>query len=874
MRDYKLTLNLVTNEAPSSKIFKQYDTGNEIELELYQNEHLNADEKLVLTNESVLAFFKRQDGQVLQKNCSIRNGNAIIKTSKDVLGVPGILELECMVKKGDVETTTTRMTFTVKESIARDGAIEEDPRYTSDLVTELLDVRDNVKAETIGKIEEVATSLEEKVNKEQGKGLSTNDYTNAEKTKVSTIVNKAEISYVNSQIENVQRPVINYNGTLAQLQVDSTVDKTKNYLILSSTDTINYGKACYWNGDTWVAGWTVQGISIADKSVTSPKKTPLGQFPLYIGNVIPDLNTSTPSLTFPQGDKGFVWDNIPYDFNGASITIPLDPTSVGSSYCKIVFNTETKEIKTYTWGTWIPSDIREKCLIIATWDYTNKMLHSCFTYTINGRKIATVITDDEFNTKVNTSLPSSDNYKYLVRNTNNGYLITPNQQKTFDYEEFGSDLRVYIHCDQFVVREGGFISPTWEGIKNMINDTTRFVTTPNGKTDYLYLEDGESFCFDTTTNTFKIIPYGSCTNAKYIIVAYNWAGQIIRGTILQSFSLESRKKIKILEDKVSNLEKVNITELPPYWQTHLLAKNKEILDELNPLGSDGVAFGFITDIHIEVNEKHSGNILKNIDDNVSLSKILCGGDSHTSSATEEELNTKCREINKLFLPVRNKVITTLGNHDLFWKNGATLDTKKVYSEFFRAYEQNIITNNKEGLYGYSDDKSNKIRYFTLNCIDEGSYNFSPKQLQFVAENMKINDRGWSIVLTTHVPNANSNIIGSDAQPTNWAELIKILNACKNGSTYTGLGFSIDYTEKSSDVVGLFCGHVHYDNIYIDNTIPVVTTVNDMLQQWSTAPSRTKGTTTEHAIDIAIINKAAKTVKLKRIGAGADRTFNY
>ena len=161
MRDYKLTLNLVTNEVPGSKIFKQYDTGNEIELELYQNEHLNADDKLVLSNESVLAFFKRQDGQVLQKNCTVRNGNVIVTTSKDVLGVPGVLELECLVKKGDVETTTTRMTFTVQESIARDGAIEEDPRYTSDLVTELLDVRDNVKAETIGKIEEVASDLEE-----------------------------------------------------------------------------------------------------------------------------------------------------------------------------------------------------------------------------------------------------------------------------------------------------------------------------------------------------------------------------------------------------------------------------------------------------------------------------------------------------------------------------------------------------------------------------------------------------------------------------------------------------------------------------------------------------------------------------------------
>ena len=215
MRDYKLILNLVTNEKPGDKIFKQYDTGNEIELELYQNEHLNVDEKLVLTNESVLAFFKRQDGQVLQKNCSIRNGNVIVTTSKDVLGVPGILELECLVKKGDVETTTTRMTFTVQESIARDGAIEEDPRYTSDLVTELLDVRDNVKAETIGKIEEVASDLEEtknevgtKVTKVEGKGLSTNDYTNEDKTEVLSIKGKAtkqELAVERSRIDQFTR---------------------------------------------------------------------------------------------------------------------------------------------------------------------------------------------------------------------------------------------------------------------------------------------------------------------------------------------------------------------------------------------------------------------------------------------------------------------------------------------------------------------------------------------------------------------------------------------------------------------------------------------------------------------------------------------
>ena len=264
MRDYKLTLNLVTNEAPDSKIFKQYDTGNEIELELYQNEHLNADEKLVLTDESVLAFFKRQDGQVLQKNCTIRNGNAIVKTAKDVLGVPGILELECMVKKGTVETTTTRMTFTVKESIARDGAIEEDPRYTSDLVTELLDVRDNVKAETIGKIEEVASQLGDKVNKEQGKGLSTNDYSNLEKEEVAKIKNKADTIRVDElerqigqgvtdeQLKNAVQAKVD-DGTISSIQIGKdgvdTINLRNKSVTVGKTDFVTCGKNLFDKDD-------------------------------------------------------------------------------------------------------------------------------------------------------------------------------------------------------------------------------------------------------------------------------------------------------------------------------------------------------------------------------------------------------------------------------------------------------------------------------------------------------------------------------------------------------------------------------------------------------------------------------------------------
>lgn len=853
-----------------------------------------------LTGKTVRAKIVKPDNTKCYNDLTITNatnGECTLKLTNQILAVAGKVNCQLAIKEGEELLSTIIFPIGVEPSIDISGAVESSNEFTA-LENGLtkLDEWDKYFQETSGAIEEKYTtrlnaaesSLEEtkiqvntKVTKIEGKGLSTNDYDNAEKTKVSAIPNLAPKTYVDSQIENVQRPVVNYNGTLAQLQSDLTVDKAKNYLILNSKDTANYGKACYWNGTTWVSGWTVQGISIADNSVTSPKKSSLGQFPLFIGNVIPNYDDTNFILTFPQGDKGFIWKDIPYDFSGVAVTVALDPTSVGSSYCKIVFNTETKEIKTYTWATWIPAEIREKCLIIATYDHSNKMLHGCFNYTINGKRIVPALTDNEFNAKVNTSLPLSDNYKYLVRNTNNGYLITPNQQKSFDYEEFGSDLRVYIHCDQLVVREGGFISPTWDSIKAMINNPARFVTTPNGKIDYMYLEDGESLCYDTTTNTFKIIAYGSCTNAKYIIVAYNWAGQIIRGTILQSILLEQRKKTKALDVRLSTVENSisNNTNLPKYWTDYLDTKVDEIKDVLNPLGQTGFSFGIVTDLHIEANKKHTGSILKTIDDKVNLSKVLCHGDIVTDGTDENTLNLKFRDVAKLLLPIKEKIQMSLGNHDIFWKAGNTLDKKKLYSEMFRPYENsNVITDGNNALWSYWDDKINKVRYINVNCIDLDYVIITPNQLKFVGNAINIAEEGWSIVLHTHIPNKNDAIIGSDAIVDNWTALIEMLNSCKSRGVYNktvaSVPINIDFTNCKSSIVGIFCGHVHQDNIYMDNTIPVITTLNDSCYADAGAPSRTSGTTTEHAIDIAIVDKLTKTVKLKRIGAGTDRQFTY
>lgn len=114
---------------------------------------------------------------------------------------------------------------------------------------------------------ENAAQLALKVDKIAGKGLSTNDFTNDDKAQIGSITNKADKSYVDSQIQAVASgsPKAVF-ATLAALQADgiaNTVDGKK-YIYLVTTD----GKWYYWNGTSWTSGGIYQSTGIADKSIT------------------------------------------------------------------------------------------------------------------------------------------------------------------------------------------------------------------------------------------------------------------------------------------------------------------------------------------------------------------------------------------------------------------------------------------------------------------------------------------------------------------------------------------------------------------------------------------------------------------------------
>lgn len=109
----------------------------------------------------------------------------------------------------------------------------------------------------------IPNQLATKVDKVTGKGLSTNDYTNADKLEVAKVVNKAEKSYVDTIVGTIA------DGTpLFADSVSGMTDTTRLYV--NVTDGMVYA----YNGTTFVStGILYQSTGINDNSITPTKTT-------------------------------------------------------------------------------------------------------------------------------------------------------------------------------------------------------------------------------------------------------------------------------------------------------------------------------------------------------------------------------------------------------------------------------------------------------------------------------------------------------------------------------------------------------------------------------------------------------------------------
>lgn len=195
-----------------------------------------------LENKTVRVYGVKPDGTKVFNNLTIVNaqgGLAELQLTSQMLAKSGWLKLELVIYEATDILSTIKFDIDVIASLREDAAIESTNEFSAlTLGLSKLDEWDKYFKETSGAIEEkyterlngIASSLKKKVNKEQGKGLSTNDYDNVAKAEVAKIKNKADTTRVDDlerqigqgvtdeQLKNAVQAKVD-DGTINSIQV-------------------------------------------------------------------------------------------------------------------------------------------------------------------------------------------------------------------------------------------------------------------------------------------------------------------------------------------------------------------------------------------------------------------------------------------------------------------------------------------------------------------------------------------------------------------------------------------------------------------------------------------------------------------------------
>ena len=206
-----------------------------------------------LTGKTVRAKIVKPDNTKCYNDLTITNatgGECDLKLTNQVLAVAGKVNCQLEIKEGDELLSTIIFTIDVETSIDINGAVESTNEFTA-LENGIikLDEWDKYFKETSGAIEEkyterlngIDSSLEEsnnkitnlnnnKVDKVNGKGLSTHDYTNEDKTEVLSIKSKAtkkELEAVENRIDNIITNSTQTEGNTELIDLRVAIDGTK-----------------------------------------------------------------------------------------------------------------------------------------------------------------------------------------------------------------------------------------------------------------------------------------------------------------------------------------------------------------------------------------------------------------------------------------------------------------------------------------------------------------------------------------------------------------------------------------------------------------------------------------------------------------------
>lgn len=178
MRDYEITSDLKQSKFENLK-FVQGDTGSKIIVNLFEDS-----QSVNLTNCTVLAKYKRSDGYVDNKSATVTDNTITVEVDETMTATAGVLKL---IFEITYETTKKVSTFMLLADVAEGiGAKSTTGGGTGDIVVDVDLSNYYNKQEIDKKLDNIAN---EKVDVVEGMGLSSNDFTDAEKQKLEGLSN-------------------------------------------------------------------------------------------------------------------------------------------------------------------------------------------------------------------------------------------------------------------------------------------------------------------------------------------------------------------------------------------------------------------------------------------------------------------------------------------------------------------------------------------------------------------------------------------------------------------------------------------------------------------------------------------------------------
>ena len=434
-----------------------------------------------------------------------------------------------------------------------------------------------------------------------------------------------------------------------------------------------------------------------------------------------------------------------------------------------------------------------------------------------------------------------------------------------------SSKKVYFYCTNLRVKTRNFDKYfTFNNIKELF---AQQIELYNG-TEFLAINDGDCLTFNDETGNLEMTGWLKEVSTHHFRLIYNLAPNNLHGYLISYWHSHS---INSINQSIANLN-TTITEstssIPDYFTDYTNNKIKAINLDLEKIGGDGFAFNVVGDMHYQTNSKNTHSLIKYITPQINAKLTIALGDYINNDRDINNLRSEYLEILKDFGDI--DMIGCLGNHDdnsIYNQMEYTFDNKAMYNYINRKFEDDVIFGGE--FYYYRDDVKNKIRYICLDTQDTGNPKDSgdgtilqPRQYTRMVSQNQIDwfsdvalnvDNEWSVIVFAHHNLFSDGIVGSESDVVNgstiWNKLVQFKN---NGGT----------------VICWMNGHVHFDNLIKKDGINIVTVLNNDMSVWSSAPTKTKGTTSELAFDVAVVDKDSRTVKLHRIGAGVDRHFSY